>query len=94
MKNSSFYSGRSQVFWTCKALLDGRTINQQTELREVRGWRLGAIVHRLKDEYHWPIDANYRGPRNVAHYSLKEGIDRTKLRLPRSAQSLGQGDAQ
>ena len=94
MTQHSFYSGKSQVFWTCKALLDGRTINQLTELQEVRGWRLGAIAHRLKDEFHWPIDADYRGPRNVAHYFLKAGIDKTKLRLPRSAQSLGQGDAQ
>ncbi|WP_254444547.1 MULTISPECIES: hypothetical protein [unclassified Ruegeria] len=51
MSSDQWYSNRSQVFWTCKALLDGRTISHMTETREVRGWRLGAIVHRLKSEY-------------------------------------------
>lgn len=94
MQKHSFYSGKSQVFWTCKALLDGRTINQQTEISEVRGWRLGSIIHRLKHHYGWPIVADYRGQQNVAHYSLKTDTDKTKLRLPRSAQALGNGGAQ
>jgi hypothetical protein len=92
MIDDQFYSGKTQVFWTCKALLDGRTINQQTEINEVRGWRLGAIIHRLKNEYNWPIEPDYRGPQNVAHYSLKAGIDRTTLRFPPSAKALRKGD--
>ncbi len=89
MSKDQFYSSDSQVFWTCKALLDGRTISHKTEIREVRGWRLGAIIHRLRHEYGWPIQTEYRGPQNVAHYSLKAGIDRAALRFPRSARALG-----
>jgi hypothetical protein len=94
MAPNKFYSSDSQVFWTCKALLDNRTISHRPEIREVRSWRLGAIIHRLRHHYGWPIQAEYVGPQNVAHYSLKAGIDRTKLRFPRSAQALGQGGAQ
>lgn len=93
MSNNQWYSSQSQVFWTCKALLDGRTISHKTEIREVRGWRLGAIVHRLKSEYGWPIQAEYRGPENVAYYSMRPGFDRTALRFPRSARSLSDGEA-
>ncbi|MFD0860415.1 hypothetical protein [Roseovarius aquimarinus] len=89
MKHDNFYSSDSQVFWTCKALLDGRTISHKTEIREVRGWRLGAIIHRLRHEFGWPIQTEYRGPQNVAHYSLKAGIDRAALQFPRSARALG-----
>ncbi len=88
MTNENFYSSDSQVFWTCKALLDGRTISHKTEIREVRGWRLGAIIHRLRHDYGWPIQAEYRGPQNVAHYSLKAEIEQTALRFPRSARAL------
>ncbi|MEP3332126.1 hypothetical protein [Sedimentitalea sp.] len=91
--SNNCYSNNTQVYWTCKALLDGRTISHQTEIREVRGWRLGAIIHRLKSEYGWPIVSEYRGPENVAYYSMKAGFYRPDLRLPRSAQSLGNGEA-
>ncbi|MCF3592468.1 hypothetical protein LZG00_00455 [Rhodobacteraceae bacterium LMO-12] len=93
MTHEIFYSGASQVYWTCKALIDGRTINHQTEIREMRGWRLGAIIHCLRHQYNWPIHAEYRGPQNVAHYSLKEGIDRAALRFPKSASALGDDGA-
>ncbi|MGP6090080.1 hypothetical protein [Antarctobacter jejuensis] len=88
-KHEGFYSSQSQVYWCCKALLDGRTISHKTEIREVRGWRLGAIVHRLKHEYGWPILVEYRGPENVAYYRLCPNCDRSKLRFPRSARGLG-----
>lgn len=88
MSSNGWYSGESQVAWTCKALLDGRTISHKTEIREVRGWRLGAIVHRLKRKYGWPIEVEYRGPENVAHYSLCPGTDFRSLRFPRSASGL------
>ncbi|SPH19494.1 hypothetical protein ASD8599_00219 [Ascidiaceihabitans donghaensis] len=89
MIDDQFYSGKTQVFWTCKALLDGRAISHQTEIREVRGWRLGAIIHRLKSEYAWPIQTSYRKPDNVAFYSLNADVDRKALRYPPSAKALG-----
>ncbi len=83
-----WHSNPTQVYWTCKALVDGRTINHRTEIREVRGWRLGAIVHRLRHEFGWPILTEYRGPENIAHYRLKPNTDPTKLKLPQSARRL------
>ena len=94
MAQDEFYSKSTQVFWTCKALLEGRTISHRTEIREVHGWRLGAIIHRLKHHYGWPVQTEYRGPQNVAHYFLNAGIDRTRLRYPRSARALGAGGTQ
>lgn len=89
MKPDQTYSKSTQVHWTCKALLDQREISCATEIREVRGWRLGAIIHRLKTDYGWPIKTRYRSPDNVAFYSLSEGADRTALRFPPSASALG-----
>ena len=93
MSSNHWYSNESQVYWTCKALLDGRTINHRTEIREVRGWRLGAIVHRLRHRYGWPIEVEYRGPENVAYYRLRPGTDRASLRFPRSARELATAEA-
>lgn len=94
MKNSTrWYSSPTQIFWACKALLDGREINHRSEIREVRGWRLAAICHRLKSEFGWPIVVTYRGPENIAHYKLAPGADLLKLRFPPSAKSLSEGDA-
>jgi hypothetical protein len=94
MSSNQWYSGETQVYWTCKALMDGRTISHKTEIREVRGWRLGAIIHRLKTEYRWPILVEYRGPENIADYWLSKDADLRALRLPRSAKALGvEGDA-
>ncbi len=92
--HDSFFSSPTQVYWCCKALLEGRTISHKTEIREVRGWRLGAIVHRLKHEFGWPILVEYRGPENVAYYHLAPNCDRSKLRFPRSAQGLCNEGAQ
>lgn len=88
-----WYSGETQVFWACKALIDGRVISHKTEIREVKGWRLGAIIHVLRHKYRWPIDAEYRGAENVAHYRLKPGTDISRLRFPPSAARLAKGDA-
>ena len=88
MNSGQWYSGQSQVFWTCKALIDGRIINHRTEIREVRGWRLGAIIFRLKRHYGWPIETGYRGRDNIAHYSLKVGTDLRSLKYPPSARAL------
>lgn len=87
---SQWYSNKTQVFWTCEALLGGRIISHKTEIREVKGWRLGAIVWNLKRNYGWPILAEYRGPENIAHYRLAPGTDRTRLKFPRSAKALAE----
>jgi hypothetical protein len=83
-----WFSNQTQVFWTCKALLCGRTISHKTEIREAKGWRLGAIVWNLKENYDWPILVEYRGPENIAYYWLAPGTDRTRLKFPRSAKAL------
>jgi hypothetical protein len=51
MSHDQFYSDKTQVHWTCKALLDNRIKSQRTKLQEVSGWRLPAIIHRLKQDY-------------------------------------------
>ena len=86
--NDRFFSNPTQVFWTCKAFLDGRIISHKTEIREVKGWRLGAIVWNLRHNYDWPIHVEYRGPENIAHYRLAPGADRSTLKFPRSAKAL------
>jgi hypothetical protein len=93
MIDDQFYSGKTQVFWVCSVLLQHRIITHRTEINEVHGWRLGAIIHRLKNEYGWSIQAEYRAPRNIAHYSLKAEIDRATLRFPPSARSLAKQEA-
>ena len=90
-KQDRWFSGETQVYWTCKALIDGRTISHTTEIREVKGWRLGAIIHVLTPRYHWPILADYRGSENVAHYRLAPGTDTARLTYPPSAKRLAQG---
>ena len=92
-QHEKFYSSPTQVFWCCKALLEGRTISHKTEIREVRGWRLGAIVHRLKSSYGWPVLTEYRGPESVAYYRLSPGCDLSKLRFPPSARALSEDAA-
>lgn len=90
MKNDRWYSSPTQVYWTCKNLLDGRTISTRTEIREVKGWRLGAIIHTLRDKYKWPILTELRGPENVAYYSLAPHANRASLRFPPSAGRLAE----
>jgi hypothetical protein len=85
-----WFSGETQVYWACKALLDGRTISHKTEIREVNGWRLGAIIHVLKSKYKWPIMAEYRGSENIAHYRLQPGTDIARLSFPPSAKGLAE----
>ena len=85
-----WFSSPTQVYWCCRALLDGRSISHRTEIREVKGWRLAAICHRLKAEYGWPILSEPRGPVNTAYYRLRPGFDRKALRFPPSAQALAE----
>lgn len=93
MTQRKWYSGPTQVYWTCKALVEGRAISHKTEIREVRGWRLGAIIHRLRHDYGWPVQTEYRGQDHVAYYSLPDGFDPDKLRFPKSARALREGGA-
>ncbi|AYF02185.1 hypothetical protein PY32053_02592 [Paracoccus yeei] len=94
MPNSDrWYSSPTQIYWTCDALIRGRVLSTRTEIREVKGWRLAAVCHKLSSKYHWPILVDYRGPENIAHYRLAPGTDISRLRFPPSAQSLGQGGA-
>lgn len=86
--SSHWHSNRSQVYWTCKALTKGRTINHMDEIGEVRGWRLGANIHNLRHRYHWPIETDYRGPERIAHYRLQDGVEWQALSFPRSARAV------
>lgn len=90
-KQDRWFSGETQVYWCCKSLMDGRTISHRTEIREVKGWRLGAIIHLLKSKYQWPIEVEYRGAENVAYYSLRPGTDFSRLTFPPSAMALAGG---
>lgn len=83
-----WFSNRTQVFWTCRALAMGRTINHMDEIGEVRGWRLGAIVHTLRTQYEWPIETDYRGADRIAHYRLSKTCDVLALNYPRSAEDV------
>jgi len=90
-KQDRWFSSQTQVYWTCKALIDRRVISHKTEIREVKGWRLGAIIHLLRSKYLWPIEVEYRGPECVAHYRLQSGTDATRLAFPPSAKALADG---
>ena len=87
MAAANFYSKPTSVYIACKLLLDGQTISQITLMQSGHGWRLGAIMHRLRWECGWPIYTEYTSGR-IALYSLAPGTDPTKLRLPKSAEGL------
>lgn len=90
-KQDKWFSSPTQVFWACQALISGRVISHKTEIREVKGWRLGAIIHLLKSKYKWPIEVEYRGAECVAHYRLAPGTAMESLKFPPSAKSLADG---
>ena len=92
MPQAHNYSNPTSVYWTCKALLDGRTISQLTQIQNVKGWRLPAVIHRLKTEYDWPICTEYTSPGHIALYRLSLDADLTELNFPKSAKALGQGE--
>ncbi len=79
----SWYSGKTQIFWACSELISGREISQANEIAEVRGWRLGAIIHRLRKHYDWPIEVRY-DKRRIAYYRLADGTDISILKMPPS----------
>jgi len=88
MTSNRWYSSDTQIGWTCKAFIEGRVISHKTEIREAHGWRLAAIVERLRNEFLWPIDTEYRGPDRVAYYRLSKGTDISQLKFPPSAARL------
>lgn len=90
-KHDRWFSSPTQVYWTCKALISGRVITHRTEIREVKGWRLGAIIHTLRKKYKWPIEVEYRGAEYVAHYRLAPGTAIEALNYPPSAATLAPG---
>lgn len=93
MTEQGFFSSHSQIRWACAGLLSGRTLAHNDEIAEAQGWRLAAIVWRLKNKYGWPISTEYVGPENRAAYKLQPGIDRAKLTFPPSARDLATGVA-
>ena len=92
-KQDRWHSNQTQRAWVCAELLSGRTITTKTEIREVNGWRLAAIIHALRDAYDWPIESEYRGKSKIKHYWLRPGTDPAKLRFPPSAKHLLEGGA-
>ncbi len=92
-KSERWYSSPTQIYWACKALIEGRTLTHKTEIREAKGWRLAAITEKLRKRYGWPIVTEYCGPENVAHYRLEPGADISRLRFPPSAAPLAKGGA-
>lgn len=88
--SNHWHSNHTQVYWTCMALTQGRTITHMDEIGEVKGWRLGAIIHNLRRKYHWPIETEYKGPERIAHYCLSKRTDWRGLDFPRSAKAVRQ----
>lgn len=88
MTDRHCHSNQTQVYWTCKAPLEGRTITHLDEIGEVQGWCLCAITQNLRSNYDWPIHSNYRCPQNIAHCWLRKGVVRRGLRFPKSASKL------
>jgi len=83
-----WHSRKTQVYWTCKALIAGHTINHMDEIGETSGWRLGAIIDNLRSKYKWLIETGYVGPESIAHYSLRKGYNWRLLDFPGSARKL------
>ncbi|NVK48035.1 MAG: hypothetical protein HWE33_17245 [Rhodobacteraceae bacterium] len=88
MAKDRYYSNPTQIYWVCKNLIAGRTLTHKTEIREVNGWRLAAVIHKLKEDFHWPIRDQYRGKDNIKHYWLAPGTDPRFLSYPVSAVRL------
>lgn len=83
-----WYSNPTQIYFACRALALGQTLNHMDVIKGVRGWRLGAIVHTLRVNYGWPIVTEYRGPERIGHYHLAPTCDPADLDFPPSARRL------
>ena len=80
---SFWYSSETQIAWACRQLLKGQEISHLDEIKSVKGWRLAAIIWRLRHEFDWPIDKR-EGKDGVVFYRLERGVDKSKLRMPSS----------
>jgi hypothetical protein len=65
-----FYSSDTQIKWACTELLKGRSISHKSEIAEVHGWRLAAIIHQLRRHYGWPILMEPKTPQRIGWYFL------------------------
>ncbi len=83
-----WYSNPTQVYFACRALAMGQTLNHMDVIRGVKGWRLSAIVETLRNRYDWPIVTEYRGPERIGHYHLATSCDPVTLAFPPSAKML------
>lgn len=83
-----WYSNPTQIYFTCRALVTGQTLNHMDVIRGVKGWRLSAMVNTLRTEYDWPIVTEYRGPERIGHYHLHRSCDPAGLDYPPSARHL------
>ncbi len=83
-----WYANPTQIYFTCRALVTGQTLNHMDVIRGVKSWRLAAIVCTLRNEYGWPIDKEERGPEHIAHYFLSKSCDPAALTYPPSARHL------
>lgn len=90
-KHDLTFSSHKQTYWACAALLNGQAISHQDEIAQVQGWRLAAIISRLKKKYDWPIATEYLGPQRYARYNLVLDCDLSNLQFPRSAKRLAEG---
>lgn len=79
----SWRSSDSQIRWTCLQLLAGREISHACEIEEVRGWRLSAIIHKLRHQHNWPIITRCDSNR-IGYYRLGKGVDTEELQKPKS----------
>lgn len=85
MPKRDWYSNPTQIRWICDQLRKWVEISHLDEVAAVRGWRLAAVVHRLKREFDWPIVSDRRGPNRIAFYRLAPGTDLSALKMPPSA---------
>lgn len=85
-----WFSNPTQIYFACRALALGQTLNHMDVIKGVRGWRLSAIVETLRNRYAWPIVTEYRGPERIGHYHLSKTCDVTKLDYPPSARRLAE----
>ncbi|MDD9731665.1 hypothetical protein PVW46_17310 [Mameliella sp. AT18] len=83
-----WYSNPTQIYFACRALALGQTLNHMDVIRGVKGWRLSAIVETLRNRYGWPIETEYRGPERIGHYHLSKSCDPLRLAYPPSVRHL------
>lgn len=64
-----------------RRLLNGETITHVDEINETGSWRLAASIHKLKDDFGWPIESFKRQIRTsetnskcISHYFLPQKL--------------------